>query len=343
MIAEGRITVDLGPGGAVKLESNRTASVAALLIGRTPQEALEMLPLVFSLCARAHVSAARMAMGRQWQPQDTQLVLAENAREHLLRIMLGWKPEGRPVEMPTAPVMQLVGDMETRPADEVANALHGYLTSHVFGTDPQDFLAIDTLGNLGAWLQGASSVPQQYLANLTGEHWQALGATDPNYLPELAMTPLLDRLDCAQFTLTPDWQGSPCETGPLARQNRHPLIVDVLKVFGAGLLARLLARLVELAQIPAQMRAQPQPAGGQPGMGVVETARGRLIHSCRLHDDRIAGYAILAPTEWNFHPRGVAAQSLATLDAPDKATLARQARAVLQAIDPCVDFDLRVG
>ncbi|MBK6630066.1 MAG: nickel-dependent hydrogenase large subunit [Betaproteobacteria bacterium] len=36
----------------------------------------------------------------------------------------------------------------------------------------------------------------------------------------------------------------------------------------------------------------------------METARGTLLHQVTLAGDHVAHYRIVAPTEWNFHPRG---------------------------------------
>lgn len=337
MIAEGKLTIDLGP--KVRIRSNRTASVAALLVGRTPQEALSLLPVVFSLCAHAHVAAARMATGQKGKNGDMFLVLAENAREHLLRIMLGWKTDTQ-VLMPAPPVMSLVPDMvraiETNEAGQVADQLEAYLQAHVFGIAPSRFLQ----GNLSQWLAQADTPPAAYLQGILSRNWAGLGAVSPVFLPELGSDELATRLQDETYCLAPDWLGTPCETGPLARQSEHPLVASVTRQYGAGLLARLVARLVELARIPAQIRKGDNsvmgPVQGLTGAGMVETARGRLIHSAQVMDGVIADYRILAPTEWNFHPQGVAAQALSGLQ-PD------QARAVVEAIDPCVDFDLRAA
>ena len=51
---------------------------------------------------------------------------------------------------------------------------------------------------------------------------------------------------------------------------------------------------------------------------------------------------ILAPTEWNFHPDGAAAQALMRLPAQDPAFLRRLAAMLINAVDPCVGYDLRV-
>ena len=62
MIAEGKITIDIGADGAVSLQSNRMAEVGRLFIGRKPDEVLDLLPLVFSLCGRAHASEEEEAL-----------------------------------------------------------------------------------------------------------------------------------------------------------------------------------------------------------------------------------------------------------------------------------------
>ncbi len=62
-------------------------------------------------------------------------------------------------------------------------------------------------------------------------------------------------------------------------------------------------------------------------------ARGLLLHWVALEPDgSVADYRVLAPTEWNFHPGGALARTLAALpaDAGDAA------RTLAAAFDPCV-------
>jgi hypothetical protein len=55
----------------------------------------------------------------------------------------------------------------------------------------------------------------------------------------------------------------------------------------------------------------------------------------------VADYRILAPTEWNFHPRGVVAVGLDAIAARVRGPeLGSLARLFVAAVDPCVDFDL---
>ena len=50
----------------------------------------------------------------------------------------------------------------------------------------------------------------------------------------------------------------------------------------------------------------------------------------------VTDYRIVAPTEWNFHPGGPLAQGLKGRSAADTGQLEREARTVVQSLDPCV-------
>ena len=77
------------------------------------------------------------------------------------------------------------------------------------------------------------------------------------------------------------------------------------------------------------------------GFAAVETARGRLYHWSRLDAaDHVLEYALLAPTEWNFHPAGPFATALrgARVGAGDAARL--RIRKLAAVFDPCVAFQI---
>ena len=81
-----------------------------------------------------------------------------------------------------------------------------------------------------------------------------------------------------------------------------------------------------------------------PGVGVgiaqVEAARGLLIHRVAVAGERVRDYRILAPTEWNFHPRGAVALGLSVLPTADERTLSHLAGLFATAVDPCVEYDV---
>jgi hypothetical protein len=179
----------------------------------------------------------------------------------------------------------------------------------------------------------------------------------------------------------PEWDGAARETGALARHVADPLVARLLADDRPPALARLAARLVELDALTAD--EDPQVAHGvvafdgggtsddgaldrsardgavrdesgvARGDGVasgvadaiawVDTARGLLVHRVGLVDGRVARWQIVAPTEWNFHPRGALATELPGMRARDEATLRRRVSLLAQTLDPCVRFDVEIG
>jgi coenzyme F420-reducing hydrogenase alpha subunit len=140
----------------------------------------------------------------------------------------------------------------------------------------------------------------------------------------------------------------PVDTGALARTRAHPLVAAMALRHGNGVATRMLARMVELAALvtdglvhagqdgDALPAVQAFATGRGEGVAAVQTARGLLLHRARLDGDRVAEYQIVAPTEWNFHPDGALPRGMRDIRADDDAALARQARLVVQALDPCV-------
>jgi Ni,Fe-hydrogenase I large subunit len=171
-------------------------------------------------------------------------------------------------------------------------------------------------------------------------------------IPVQALERALAADHSGQFVAAPTWQGQVYETGALARQIAHPLVSDLWARYGNGLLTRLAARLVELAAIPGRMRVLARhdgvvfgdsPAPSAPiGMGMVEAARGRLVHRVEVAKGRVRRYQILAPTEWNFHPRGPLVQGLAGMRADGMDDLYRRVNLVVGALDPCVAYEVEV-
>ena len=376
MISEGKIAIELirrpqGDQLTVRIGSNRRTDVGRILRGRTWQEALSLLPMIFSLCGKAHSCVASRAFhsldvedGRA-EIANQLVMLAENAREHLLRVVLGWSHD-RPElikPFPVRQVMSLVADMtkavrekgaDRKAANELATILAAMLQAHLFSCSPEQWLQIKTVADLEAWIATNESIAGLYLGEICDRDWQSVGVLEANFLPPLPMKALREKMhaeDMGRFISQPDWQGVNYETGPLARWHDHPLVANIMEEYGAGLLARNVARLVELASIPAAMEAlakeecagQKVGAEQERGIAAVETARGRLVHSVKMRDGRINDYRILAPTEWNFHPQGVAAKSLQSLVAKNDDDLHQQAQLIIEAIDPCVDFEVRIA
>jgi Ni,Fe-hydrogenase I large subunit len=184
-----------------------------------------------------------------------------------------------------------------------------------------------------------------------------LGLSEVALMPDVTLDTLAHALlaemdadpDYARF---PRWAGAPAETGALARQVDVPLIAELLLRDGRTASARFVARLVELAVLMHDLRMRSRgrlapvrshAVGENTGVGLVETARGLLLHRVRVEAGLVADYRIVAPTEWNFHPVGPLAQGLAGRPADDLARLEREARTVVQSLDPCVSCRVEIA
>jgi coenzyme F420-reducing hydrogenase alpha subunit len=127
----------------------------------------------------------------------------------------------------------------------------------------------------------------------------------------------------------------------------HPLVAAFIAESGNAVSTRMIARLTELAALLERLATGTGTArtprlvdcfslGDDEGLGAVQTARGLLLHRARVAGGRVHEYQIVAPTEWNFHPAGALARGLLGTEAGNEAALARDARLVVQALDPCV-------
>jgi Ni,Fe-hydrogenase I large subunit len=154
------------------------------------------------------------------------------------------------------------------------------------------------------------------------------------------------------FAARPEWEGRAPETGPLVRMGDRPPVLAARAEAGNGLLTRSVARLAELAAVPAALRELADASGGPmiqggavtpgSGLGLVAAARGQLVHRVVLDGGTVSGYRILAPTEWNFHPRGCLVRGLEGARFPDDQAALDGAGYLIGGIDPCVDYTLEL-
>ncbi|HYQ98681.1 MAG TPA: nickel-dependent hydrogenase large subunit [Casimicrobiaceae bacterium] len=366
MTIEGELAVRLDCCGRrvrrVTVRSTRPFVAAHVLQGRAPDDAVAIVPRLFSVCGRAQEAAAAgaLAVARgSTQPAEAKAARAREVRletiqEYLRRILIDW-PEamGRaPATAPVAAALRSVARASREAADcALARELADIAAHHVYGAAPDEWLAQDTVD---AWAEHGRTLPAKLLAALLREA-PTLGRSDVSLMPAAgrealtaAVVPAL-RADAA-FGAAPVWDGAPVETGALARKRDHPLVASLVARFGHAVPARMTARLVELAVLLGDLAAPDYAAAeietfaladGE-GLAAVQTARGLLLHRARVRDGRVADYQIVAPTEWNFHPDGPLARGLPGMAADDEDTLARRARLAVQALDPCVACTIEV-
>jgi hypothetical protein len=383
---EGRITLRLtreaNGGVSASVTSTRPLDAVRWFEGKTVDETLKLLPMLFRVCGTAQAAAATGAVEQARMQSASRgvvsaremLVVTETLREHLLRIFTGWEAGATDhinladvVRLPRSLSDQLFpgndafmpGGGELRRSAADFTGWHRQLTElvsdAVLGCAPDTFLQLRDADALRRWASDTDTIAARMARQVLERGWADAGRTATGALPELAddvMDRCLSGPAASRFVAAPEWQGQVRETGALARSGDQPVVATARTLWDSGLLTRILARLAEIASGTARLEqlfagtaedAPLPPRRGLPtgtGIGQAEAARGRLVHRVVLDGDQVADYRLLAPTEWNFHPRGVVVQALETL-APD-ADLEQLASLLVEAIDPCVGYDLEV-
>lgn len=369
-----RVNLSDGVVAGIAITNRRLLTITQALVGKSGDEAAGLAARLFSLCRIAQGLAAATAVERarggatQHGGVRRQLILGETVLEHTSRAILDWAwladempslealkslrraladfhqafyPDGDWMRPGGGRLAVDAGALRTRLA-----VVGEVLQRAVFGGAPP----LDG-PSWAAWLADGRTVAARLLRRLNDEGLAGFGASAVASLPAFDETLLDSRLaaDDGRFTACPDWQGQVFVTGPLARWDGHPLVSAIVAEHGRGLMAHFAARLVELAMAareiqdfsPASCNDAALPSASPHGLAVVEAARGRLVHRVELREGTVMRYQILAPTEWNFHPRGPLVDGLRGLRLGNEA-MAR-ARLLIGALDPCVACAVEVA
>jgi hypothetical protein len=327
---------------------------AQVLKGRTAEQVRQIVPLLFNVCGHAQGAAANAALHAARQAAwpavavTERWIACEAMQEHLWRLMLDW------------PKLLGLAQQEQRFASWHALLRKigaGEVDMGIFlreferdglGMTAAEWQQLDGYQALQTWWRGADSMVARSLATLAGLEHGRQDACESRLLP--AWSAADAQQACAgrwgaNFSARPEWQGVAPETGAWSYFADRPLLRDAWQQSGSKALVRLLARIwdvVEMASGSAAPRLDAaSPAAGE-GIAVVRTARGLLMHHARVSGEKVADYAIVAPTEWNFHPDGAFAQGMSGLKERDTERLRRLAHIEALSLDPCVAYEIEV-
>jgi hypothetical protein len=346
--------VHLHPGAiGPAISGARPLLASRMARGRAAAELPALLGALFTLCSHAHRSTARRAVSAALgeaalsTAAERSALQAATARDQILRIAHDWQRllPGAPAAEPTATLRSCPLWREDFGAAEQMAALPEWLAHRWLMEPLRSWLAAHEaapLGHAQRWCDSVDTPPARLLRSQRIALQALATPAQPLRLLDqpLAHMPRLARrlAEEAGFCARPDWQGTPAETGPWTRT------VDPLPLPLHNAWMRLIARLVDVLRLAAPGGRDWLAEGAlplAPGEAVAwtEMARGLLVHWVRLEDSpqgpRVADCRVLAPTEWNFHPQGVLAQTLAALRGE---TAAAQAARAAVAFDPCVEF-----
>lgn len=345
---------------------NRRPMAASVLAGRSVNEVLSLVPVMFSLCGRAQGLAAQAACaaarGAGLAALDAQhserAVAVETAQEHLWRLLIDWPKLFGIAERRSrfasfhkrlrfiAERPETAFDVGGELLDLVVLALFsGFFRSSREPVTLSEFSdcarASDDIGEvLAALLDMGASVPESVDMALARPRPAADWAACLGGLPSPA------------FCREPKLAGVPCENGVLARQADNRMVSSLI-AHRHRVAARLFARVVDLVDCASRLRrpvADDVPPlvdaatiGDGVGLACVESARGTLLHVVKIDGDTVVDYAIVAPTEWNFCPGGPFEREASGWSAPDREMALLRLRALALSLDPCVEYTLELA
>lgn len=369
-----------GAADTVSIESTRPVFASRVLHGKSVAESQQIIPLLFNICANAQacagVRACEQALGvkvaAQTERLRDELVNMETLREHLWRILLDWPAftggeadkQGM-AEMvtiqrdylqalcPNGNVFQF-GGTDCQPDIAALEGVFGrfvaLLQQKIFNQPPGEWLLLAGQQDFANWVAASKTVAGELIDQIMCAGWSDAGACEFEALPQLTEEQLHQAMQDVNSVKQPQWSGRCRETSSLTRVG-SPLLNALQQVYGNGLLVRLVARLTEIARLAERLLPNVAEAAddyqnsafrqANPGIGQAAAARGQLVHRVELNGDIIGNYQILAPTEWNFHPKGVVVQALSSLKG-DPESVEKQARLLINAIDPCVGYELSI-
>jgi len=297
---EGLIQVHLDTGAIndnrVSICSSRPLQATRIFHGKTPEEVMTLVPMLYNICGNAQAQAAytacMRARGRTLSDQEPLhhareiLVLSETAREHLYRILMDWPQYLGEEDNVSAlqPVMQLPLEFkqalfasgtafsETAQLDcqkkqccELSATLHDLLARHVYAMPADEWLSMCDPTAFDHWCDNGATDAARLLRYIRLSSWEDLGNSPVAFLPQLderELTRIFTGSGADAFIAQPDWDNQPRETTVLAREKAHPLLQSLLYEYGNSLLPRLYARLVELARIPSRIKMRIEQLDG---------------------------------------------------------------------------------
>lgn len=263
------------------IRSTRPVHAAAVFVGRTPEETVARLPLLFSVCARAQAAACAAALEQALGvPPSANLhhrreaaIATETLREHLWRILLDW-----PVVLGEPPMREQMAavlavsnrlfaridpagdlfrpgivrapDASWQPADLLPN-LVDLVNRHVFGIAPDVWLnRIDDAACFEHWCRATDTPAARLLRAILDADEGALGHSGVRPLPQIPDAQLIGAMtgsDASDLIARPTWLGQVRETSPFTRSCDSALLKSLVTQYGSGLVPRLAAQLIEVA------------------------------------------------------------------------------------------------
>ncbi|MCW8928825.1 MAG: nickel-dependent hydrogenase large subunit [Gammaproteobacteria bacterium] len=193
----------------VEIQSSRPVYASQVFLGKSVNESLSMLPLLFSICGVAQacsgIRACEQTLGRQVSAHvehvRDSLVDMETLREHLWRILLDWpklldkqllnknlltqemseiikyQQDYRNLLTSGSNPFLLDQDIPAVSAEssQPIKQLNQLLERSIFSMSPAQWLEIDSIEKLQHWFESSETVAAHLLKKIQRNEWQGLG------------------------------------------------------------------------------------------------------------------------------------------------------------------------
>lgn len=375
------VMTKLGKVQAVSITSSRPLSITQLFKDKNLDSIPDLMNAVYQLCNIAHRFAFLSLLNKttvinlsQNEISAYQLLLdLESIREHCFSIYTKWNKNSinrnlvnlldtlkniKSSLFPNSDALS-IKDKELQAfnsIDKLVLKLENQLEALLIGSQFRYSSVFANFESFNKWLNSSKSISANFLNYLKQHQLEHLGDVEIFLLPEINLDKISLLLDDINFIKNPTYQNTIFETTPYSRQIHHPLIKQLYAIYGNGLFTRSVAKLVEIFELFNRVKHSytnikfekisyntHNNSAKLTALTQVEAARGKLIHKICIKNDKVNSYQILAPTEWNFHPKGILNRMIKSIYYTDKQDLINKIRLLVDAIDPCVGYEIEVS
>jgi len=349
--------------------SNRPFAIQKLFINRQPVEVVQLVGLSYSLCGQAQKFAANTAfnlLNVEQVSSELEAVMIETLREHFLSLVqmltkLAIIDQSQQLEFMSG-VGRWVKRFNSAENSEQQSAVVGdILMDYEKLVADKNWLStfaqydkdeIDT--DAGAWSFTLPGLLGELLKKLAVEiEYGHNSEVKRKHLHSLVHESLLDGLNSANWN---EWASKPSIDGVATENSAYTRVAKDSDNWNKmvqlePLKTRLMAKFVDIRRHlqallypEANLEQFKQNLFGSLKLAEdervawVETARGRLYHFAKSENrhEPVKSYVISAPTEWNFHPKGIAGELIAGLKNKSHEQWKAEVSMIAQIIDPCV-------
>jgi hypothetical protein len=326
----------------VVIDNQRPSNTAQLLLsGKSLTQSSTIISTLFTLCASAQTIANQLLVnalateGAKSIKFAQQLLALEWLKEHSWQLFLTAKKLqlDTHVMAGTLTLRKYLQATVSGDESEIASQLQSdplkQQLTHLLGVTPDELINFDYPQWL-QWLQTSSAPYAILLMNIMKISQKHLTS---------------EKAQHKRFSSAEQCTEQNDEQGALPRTANTPLIQDIIKHHGRGIVVRFFAKTLEMAQLACGF-LPPEPSveklSSNTAVAKVAASRGNLLHKVTVTEQKICHYCMLAPTETNFATHSPLLNELYGLKTDKISNLQLTADLLIASYDPCVDYQVEL-